>query len=233
MKNFKLLLSMTIALWNISCTQNKAEDEEVSNDIEGIYIGTTTLLNTNGNLGESIYFLLVYNDGKLKASQLLPENGFDTFNSETDRQQNPDYWAHYDLKTNKAVFPNRTVSFKYTNKKIIFEDEEFTKLTKVDALTLTAVYTADKDPLAVIAFGYEPIITFFADGRFEDKKALYYVKSYDAMFQTPGNGTYTINNYTIHLNYNDGRGSASFAFINLDPANKTSVQIGDHIMQKK
>jgi hypothetical protein len=95
------------------------------------------------------------------------------------------------------------------------------------------VYTADKSPTAISAFGHEPTITFYTDGRFEDNTALYYVKSYDAKFKNPGKGKYSINNFTITVVYDDGRGSASFPIITWDVATNSPIQIGGQILLKK
>jgi hypothetical protein len=208
------------------------------NDIEGIYVGIQSALNSRGEIEKKIYYLLVYNDGKLKANQLLPENGLNTFDREADIVKNSGQWADYDLKAGKAVFKdnnNRTVGFSYdkNNKSILYDGAEFFKAPSVDGLLLSETYTADKDPLAVKAFGYEPTIAFSKDGRFEDKKAMYYVKSYDLMFKNPGVGKYSINNFTIDIVYDDGRGKASFPFVNLDATDFSSIIIGDHVMLKK
>jgi hypothetical protein len=211
-------------------------DASPSGNIEGVYMGLQSGFNSNGTILKRGYYLLVYNDGKLKAAQLLPKDGFITFNKEADIEANPDYWADYNLQTGKAIFKtsnNRTVSIQYKNNSIFYNGDEFVKVPSVDALTLAGVYSADQDPLAVQAFGYEPVITFYKDGRFEDKTALYYVNSYGAMFKNPGNGKYKINNLTIEMTYSDGRGSASFPFVNLSGASFSSIQIGEKVILKK
>ena len=116
---------------------------------------------------------------------------------------------------------------------IIYNEYAYSKIPAVDGLTLSGVYTADKSPTALSAFRHEPTITFFKDGRFEDNTALYYVKSYDAIFKNPGKGKYTINNFTINLVYDDGRGSASFPLVTWNAATNSSIQIGEQILLKK
>jgi hypothetical protein len=221
----------------IACSSPEAAARTGSTgSIEGVYMGLQSGLNSNGAILKRGYYLLVYNDGKLKATQLLPENGFNAFNKEADMKANPDYWADYNLQTGKAIFKtsnNRTVSISLKKKSIFYNNEEFVKVPSVDGLVLAGVYSADQDPLAVKAFGHEPVITFFKNGRFEDKNAMYYVRSYDAMFKTPGNGKYRIKNLTIEISYDDDRGSASFPFVNLSAASLSSIQIGEKIILRK
>jgi hypothetical protein len=211
-------------------------DASPSGNIEGVYMGLQSGFSSDGTILKRGYYLLVYNDGKLKATQLLPENGFISFSKEADIKANPDYWADYNLQTGKAIFKtsnNRTVSIAFKNNSIFYNGDEFVKVPSVDALTLAGVYSADQDLLAVQAFGYEPVITFYKDGRFEDMTALYHVNSYDAMFKNPGNGKYKINNLTIEMMYDDGRGSASFPFVNLSGVSLSSIQIGEKVILKK
>jgi hypothetical protein len=232
----KLFITVLLFFATLLIACSGSGDASPSGNIEGVYMGLQSGFNSDGTILKRGYYLLVYNDGKLKATQLLPENGFISFNKEADIKANPDYWADYNLQTGKAVFKtsnNRTVSIAFKNNSIFYNGDEFVKVPSVDALTLAGVYSADQDPLAVQAFGYEPIITFYKDGRFEDKTALYYVNSYDDMFKNPGNGKYKINNLTIEMTYNDGRGSASFPFINLSGASLSSIQIGEKVILKK
>jgi hypothetical protein len=205
--------------------------------VQGLYTGLQSGMRMSGGIAKDISFLLVYNDGKVKVSSKLPENGFTGFDREVDRELNPGYWGEYDLKKRIVVFDKssqpRTLGFTYRPPKVIYNEYAYTKLASVDALTLLGTYTADQTPTAVSAFGHEPTISFYKDGRFEDNTALYYVKSYDPMFKRTGKGKYTISNFTITLVYDDGRGTASFPFISWDAATNSSVQIGEKVLLKK
>jgi hypothetical protein len=204
--------------------------------IQGIYMGLSSGLNIYGDFGKKISLLTVYSDGKLNTLSVLPDMGFNEFDRETDREVKKDYWANYNLQTGKATFygaTSRVVDFTYSNNKVYYGGNEYTKLSAVDGLKLSGIYTADNSPAAVTTFGYEPTITFYADGRFEDRTALYYVNSIDPKFKKPGNGKYTINNYTIELLYDDGRGSASFPIVNFDNDQYKSIQIKNVFLFKK
>ncbi len=207
------------------------------NGIQGIYTGLQSGMRMSGGIAKNISFLIVYNDGKLKSANKLPKNGFNNFDRDVDMEMNAGYWGDYDLRTGTVIFDKynqpRKLGFTYQPPKVIYNDNAYTKMHTVDGLTLSGVYSADKSPTAVSAFGHEPTITFYKDGRFEDNTALYYVKSYDEMFKTPGRGKYTINNFTINLIYDDGRGRASFPFVTWDAATNSSVQIGENILLKK
>jgi hypothetical protein len=207
------------------------------NGIQGIYTGLQSGMQLGVGIAKNISFLIIYNDGQLKNANKLPENGFNNFDREVDREMNAGYWGEYDLKNGRVVFDKnnqpRTLGFAYQPPKVIYNEYAYTKILSVDGLTLSGTYTADKSQTAVDAFGHEPTITFYTNGRFEDNTALYYVKSYDAMFKNPGSGKYTINNFTIDLLYDDGRGSASFPLVTWDAATNSSIQIGEQILLKK
>ncbi len=207
------------------------------NGIQGIYTGLQSGLRMSGGIAKNISFLIVYNDGKLKASNKLPDNGFNNFDRDVDREINAGYWGDYDVKKGTVVFDKnsqpRTLGFSFEPPKLIYNEYAYTKLASVDGLGLSGIYTADSSQTAIAAFGHEPTITFYKDGHFEDNTALYYVKSFDAMFKNPGRGKYSINNFTIHLIYDDGRGRASFPFVTWDASTNGSVQIGENILIKK
>jgi hypothetical protein len=207
------------------------------NGIQGIYTGLQSGITLSDGIAKNISFLIIYNDGKLKRANKLPENGFNDFDREVDREINADYWGDFDVKKGTVVFDKnnqpRVLGFEYKAPKVIYNEYAYTKIPAVDGLTLSGVYTADKSPTAVSAFGHEPTITFYKDGRFEDNTALHYVKNYDAMFKTPGKGKYSISNFTIDLLYDDGRGSASFPLVTWDAATNSSIQIGEQILLKK
>jgi hypothetical protein len=204
--------------------------------IQGIYTGLQSGMQLSGGIAKNIYFLIIYNDGQLKSANKLPNNGFNNFDREVDREMNAGYWGEYDLKKGIVTFDKnnqpRTLSFTYKSPKVIYNEYAYTKIPSVDGLTLSGSYTADKTKTAVDAFGHEPAITFYTNGRFEDNTALYFVST-DTLFKSPGRGKYTINNFTIDLLYDDGRGSASFPMITWDAATNSSIQIGERILLKK
>jgi hypothetical protein len=207
------------------------------NGIQGIYTGLQSGMRLSGGIAKNMSFLIIYNDGKLKSANKLPENGFIDFDREADREINAGNWGEYDVKKGTVIFDknnqSRTLGFTYQPPKIIYNEYAYTKMQVVDGLGLFGTYTANDTKAAVEAFGHEPTITFYLDGRFEDNTALYYVKSYDAMFKNPGKGNYSISNFTIRLKYDDGRGSVSFSFVSFDNADNRSIQIGEHVMVKK
>lgn len=207
------------------------------NGIQGIYSGLQSALRMSGGIAKNISFLIIYDDDKVKVTNKLPEKGFANFDREADREMNAGYWGDYDLKKGTVVFNKnnqpRTLGFTYKASKVIYNEYTYTKIPAADGLGLSGTYSADNTTTAVDAFGHEPTMTFYKDGRFEDNTALYYVKSYDTMFKNPGEGRYKINNFTIELLYDDGRGGASFPFVTWDVATNSSIQIGEQILLKK
>lgn len=206
--------------------------------IQGIYIGSSNGLNVYGNYGKKFNMLLVYSDQRVKNLPfgVLPQIGMNAFEREVDREVNKQYWADYNVQTGKATFngtPTQVKNFTRSNDKVNYDNEEYIKMPAVDKLMLSGIYTADNTPLAITTFGYEPTIKFFTDGRFEDNTALYYVNGVDPKFKTPGNGRYTISNYSVELTYDDGRGNATFPFLNFDKDNITSIQINNVFLFKK
>lgn len=208
------------------------------NGIQGIYMGLQSGLDVgSGGIARSVSFLIIYNDGKIKDANKLPKNGFNAFDREVDREMNADYWGDYDLAKGNVIFNNnghqKKFGFAYNPPKVIYNQDVFIKIPSVDGMTLSGIYSADASQTAIDAFGHEPTISFYSDGRFEDNTALYYVKSYDDMFTNPGKGTYFISNFTINLVYDDGRGSASFPFVTFDARTNSSIQIGEKIILRK
>jgi hypothetical protein len=208
------------------------------NGIQGIYMGLQSGLDLgSGGIARSVSFLIIYSDGKMKDANKLPENGFNAFDREVDREMNADYWGHYDLAKGTVVFNNnghqKMFGFTYRPPEVIYNEDVFIKIPAVDGLTLSGTYSADASQTAIDAFGHEPTITFYKDGRFDDNTALYYVKSYDEMFKNPGKGRYSISNFTINLEYDDGRGSVSFPFVTFNAKTNSSIQVGEKIILKK
>jgi hypothetical protein len=207
------------------------------NGMLGVYMGLQSGLSLNDGIRKNISFLIIYEDGKLKVANKLPENGFYDFDREADIGVNAAYWGDYDLSRSLVFFngvePKRTLGFSYQPPNLIYNKYAYIKLPSVDGLRLSGTYTADQSQTAAGTFGHEPTISFNKDGSFQDNNALYYVRSYDVMFKTPGRGSYYISNFTINLVYDDGRGRVSFSFISMDLKNNNSIQVGEIILLKK
>ncbi|MBC8112238.1 MAG: hypothetical protein H7Y04_14375 [Verrucomicrobia bacterium] len=181
---------------------------------------------------KDINYLIIYNDGKLREGSVFPRQGLDNFNREENRTRDAGYWADYSLPEKLARFEYRKIKMEFAAGKLVYNDAEYTKLPHVDGLKLNATYTAD--PKGAEYLGYEPVITFYANGKFEDKGALNRADDLEAMFKKFGSGTYQIKNFTIYLNYSDSRGTAKLSFISMDGLNNPrSIFITEKNLQRK
>ena len=87
------------------------------NGIQGIYTGLQSGMTLTGGIAKNISFLIIYNDGKLKRANKLPDNGFNDFDREVDREINAGYWGDFDVKKGTVVFDKnnqpRVLGFEY------------------------------------------------------------------------------------------------------------------------
>jgi hypothetical protein len=218
-----------------SPTSNSDNSTFVSNGLPGVWAGLDYgfAVKSHGTVIEKgMNYLIIYSDGKLREGSVFPRQGLDGFNRAENLQRDAGYWANYSLADKLARFEYRKIEMEYAAGKLIYGGDAYTKLPYVDGLRLSATYTAD--PKGAEYLGYEPVITFYADGRFSDNGALNRADDLAPLHKKFGSGTYQINNFTIYLTYADGRGTSKLSFLSVDGiSNPRSIFIAQKNLLKK
>jgi hypothetical protein len=155
---------------------------------------------TSGNsVGKDLYFLVLFDDEMAYWWSFLPSKGLFQF----DRTNQSFGLYPYKFSANKGsvLTSGKEYSFSANGKELVVGGENYHPLPPVDGLTLDGKwYRADFDKEVkngTYSFGY---LTLKKDGHFSD----------DGMMEgwanfKPGSGTYEIRDFTLLLNYSDGR----------------------------
>lgn len=145
------------------------------------------------------YFLL-YANGELRRG--MPEHGLDEFDIAEDKQAHPTFWATYKVEDGKIA-----IRWKSNNNDFIgefgkygfkYQSDHYLRLPKIEAKKLEGTYKR--------ADGMEATakITFRRDGTFQESGIGPYIPRMDR-FRLPGKGKYRLANFTLYLDYEDGR----------------------------
>ncbi len=196
-------------------TQVKGVGNFKGNAPAGVYWALTTQLqmgwsiNTSGGLnyggtsansiGKDLYFLVLFADAVAHWWSFLPDKGLYQF----DRANQSFGLYPYQITDNKGVIitSDKKFSFSVKGKELIVDGETYYSLPSVDGVTLEGKwYRTDFDKEVkngTYNFGY---LSLTKDGRFSDSGML---EGWTRI--KPGSGTYLIRDYTLLLNFNDGR----------------------------
>ncbi|MEI6059069.1 MAG: hypothetical protein WCR72_00090 [Bacteroidota bacterium] len=187
---------------------------------------------------QAIKWRVFWSDGKYYDG--MPHDGLINFNRNDPKN---DYAGSYSMDRNMVTAKmdhyssaNRLYVF-YPPAKLKYLDKyEYVKCQPVDGLTLNGTYNS-ADPTSIAYYislnKPNPTISFTTNGQFIDDN---YIGEYanDPKLR-PGSGKYEIKNFTIILNYDDGRVlQRSFtAFLNESPATSKIFYIGSRDMKLK
>ena len=169
--------------------------------------------------------LIFFSNGQAFFGDNFPTEGLDEINTWIMAENNRRDWGTYsfsngagNLKLPYADIPLRMEAGRLvitTNK----TDHVFIKATAVDGVRFNGTYAMSSKDILGQETGITPVITFTADGKFTDNGALkiLYHRSVDCIntARDPGSGTYEIKNYSLILNYTDGR-EIRIAFLGTD-----------------
>jgi hypothetical protein len=144
----------------------------------------------------------------------LPRNGFLSFSRATS-MNNPDEtnsWGKLSFSGNNGSFRNKyenveVTKLSSTKMKKVGYSLDFYKVASVDNLRLSGAYTLNfKDP-DYSQRGCKRVIYFSNDGKFDDRGIFVSDCSQPNAYpkDSPGIGTYQLKNFTIVLQYDDGR----------------------------
>jgi hypothetical protein len=180
--------------------------------LSGVYFGTGTryALGVSGTYVTSdIRLIVVLPDGQWRNS--LPERGLHIDIAE-DRRQFADNWGSW--KDAGGV-----VTATRENDRVVLDAQSWTKLSLVDGLRTDGVF-AREDTLGEWDTRTEPELMLDADGNFEDRAGILSMvgalmdfealperlsAEEEAFLESPGGGTYTFHDFTLELQFSDGR----------------------------
>lgn len=144
----------------------------------------------------------------------LPGEGFLNFS----RSQTGGTWGSYTSSGNSGTFTNQYETLNVarisdTEMKIEGYINHIYKLASVDGILLSGKYVSGIPGWSTSGnYPYgpsdaQPMIQFESNGNFSDKGAFVtnFTMPYQDPQRAPGNGTYEIKNFTLTLNYSDGR----------------------------
>lgn len=162
-------------------------------------------------IGGSLHtaYAICFSNSQVFFASRFPLRGCSDFNTWIDAEEFPRYWGTWTFANGKGsfkmIFGDIPITAKgndlvlTTNK----TDHTFIRLPSVDNLRLDGTYGFPQ------ASGKNPAITFSPDGRFDDHGALYLLRVETnfpfSLTTEPGAGTYAVKDYTLLLNYTDGR----------------------------
>ena len=145
------------------------------------------------------YFIL-FPDGRLRRN--LPMGGLDQFDAAQDRANSPINWGMYEVAKNKIIirWPGNKNDFigERAPSRFTYQSNPYVLLPKTGGGRLEGTFKrADsKEPT--------PHITFRRDGTFQESGIGTYIPAMDSR-NIAGGGTYRIRNYSLYLDYADGR----------------------------
>lgn len=209
MKQYLLLAAAFIL--SASCTP----EDITSNDNDNnkvtfeIWMGQKT-----GSVGNwsNLRWMIVLPNGEY--FNQIPTDGFLNFS----RSQTGGTWGTFSMSGNNGAFANQYETLNVqkinnTEMEIVGYANHLYKLTSVDGVKLSGKYVnsiSGWSTSGTYPYGEndaQPMIEFSLNGSFTDKGA--FVTNFTIPYQypekAPGNGNYEIKNFTLILNYSDGR----------------------------
>ena len=197
--------------------------------LDGVYV---TLKNKGGyNAGVSKDFMIFFPDGQVFWH--LPEEGLLDFDAARSHREWNDFWGHYDPQGGGGRFhvtfntgPDYS-GIKNGDGTLLLGGYTYVRQTSgPDGRTLSGTYRAYN-------LGQDPSrdVTFYPDGRFDDKGIRGAVGALDLAYgrakvpTDPGSGRYRIARYSIVFEYTDGRKEQLSFYIPDDDGSNTPRQL--------
>ena len=222
-KLFTIIIALTII---ISCSNSDTNEENSNNSPFTIWMGQQT--GSTGNFS-NLRWMIVLPNGKY--FNQLPTEGFINFSE----NQTGGTWGNFTMNGNSGTFTNQYETLNVnkisnTEMEIVGYTNHIYKLSSVNGLILSGKYNTIPNWSTIPNYPYapndfQPMIEFFQDGSFLDLGAfvINFTIPYQYPDRAPGIGTYEINNFTLILNYDDGRIiTKAFSGIFNNPVNSSS-----------
>ncbi|HMM15984.1 MAG TPA: hypothetical protein PLS87_11305 [Ferruginibacter sp.] len=202
-----LLIALIVFTAFVSCSKDDNADNPDRQALE-IWMGQKT-----GSTGDfsNLRWMVVLPDGAY--FNQLPSEGFLNFS----QNQTGGSWGTFTMNGNSGTFTNpyetlQVNKISNTEMGIVGYVNHIYKLVSVEGLKLSGKYNTIPNWSTIPNYPYgandpQPMFEFTTAGTFNDMGA--FVTNFSTPYQdpqrAPGNGTYEIKNYTLILNYSDGR----------------------------
>lgn len=209
MKRHFLILLFTSFIMILSCSNddNTSENQSDVQTLE-IWMGQKT-----GSVGDfsNLRWMIVLRNGQY--FNQLPTEGFLNFSN----NQTGGTWGIFSMNGNSGSFSNQYETLNVnkisdSEMEIMGYTNHIYKLSAIDGLKLDGQYNTIPNWSTISNYPYapndpQPMIEFDSNGTFNDMGAfvLNFTLPYQYSERAPGSGTYEIKNFTLILNYSDGR----------------------------
>lgn len=220
---FTIIISLTVIA---SCSNSDTNEENSNNSPFTIWMGQQT--GSTGNFS-NLRWMVVLPNGKY--FNQLPTEGFLNFSE----NQTGGTWGTFATNGNSGTFTNQYETLHVnkisnTEMEIVGYTNHIYKLSSVNGLILSGKYNTIPNWSTIPNYPYatndfQPMIEFFQDGSFLDLGAFLtnFTMPYQNPDRAPGIGSYEIDNFTLILNYDDGRTiTKAFSGIFNNPVNSSS-----------
>lgn len=222
MKRVLLIVLLIITLTGCNTGDSSVPGESNNNEdigsnfsgsgVSGVWMGFYVPI---GQYSPQERYLIMYDDGTLYHD--LPLTGLDHFDQDKSKTSADEsyYWGTYSLDGNSGtyIYNESQQPWELTLEKdgtLKLGADSYYRTKSVDGLRLNGAWSTAADPenANLEIDGLINIIRFTPDGQFHDEGLMAGFFNYcdtEASSGGPGKGTYEINNYTLHLSYDDGR----------------------------
>jgi hypothetical protein len=173
--------------------------------IFGLYEGLK--LSGNGLVGA---YTMFYPNGQIFSGPKFPAQGFYGMNTWVEAELRTRYWGTYTLQNGKGNIKMGygDIPIKVSGNDLIVTtqntEHKYEKVPSVDSAVFNGTYAFEGN-----WDGNPPSITFTTDGKFTDRGALDILHHATTdpfnITSEPGSGTYFVKDFTLILNYSDGR----------------------------
>jgi hypothetical protein len=190
-----------------SSTGNAALND---NNIAGVW---TCYRNSPPNYSLSWYYKVFFSNGK--SLDVMPRKGLYNYNLNAEQNLSIGHYTFANgkgsnYKSDQANVDDKLILLKPNNLKI--DNNTYWKAESITGLKLNAAFTsfseANNPQLETLPYGEKPKITFYPDGKFKDEglfNTYLFDKATNPTAAQPGNGTYELKDFSIMLQYEDGR----------------------------
>jgi hypothetical protein len=192
--------------------------------VNGLYVGHKM----RGLIGLETHFeyLVFFRDGNV--IRYLPEEGLGKFDFRIAVRSSRDYCGRYGLRNNRISIMwgnDQAETATYAGKSFKIGGDSYFPAPDVTGLKLSGIYRREGADMA------QYFIRFTPDGRFAENGMLSPL-AYSGSNTSPGRGTYSIDDYTLHLNYADGRRVplSFFIFPEDDLQSRNSIHVNTYLL---
>jgi hypothetical protein len=203
-----------------------AAAQRTGGGLHGLYVG----YKMRGLIGLHTHFeyLAFFPNGNV--IRYLPEEGLGNFDFREAVKSSRDYCGRYGVHSNQVSITwgdDRPETATFAGKSFKIGGDSYFPAPDVTGLKLSGIYRREGADLARYSIQFTP------DGRFAENGMLNLV-AYSGSNTSPGRGTYSISDYTLHLNYSDGRriSLSFFIFPEDELQSRNSIHVNTYLLQK-